>query len=227
MGGPAVTPETDTVLQKASGAVFASFLTSAGYIYRYVPRSYREVDDYPTVNLLVRKKVFERLGGFDTDYWPGEDTKLCLDITEKLGMKIIYDPEVLVYHHRRPLFRPHLRQVARYAFQRGCFVKRFPATSMRPGYFVPSIFLIALLSGLFASFASRTIFFAYGSMLSLYIAVLTVASVAAAVNARDPLVGVMTMPGIFATHITYGFHFLKGLFSATGVVHGRAAQDVE
>ncbi len=215
VGGPAVTPETDTVLQKASGEVFASFLTSAGYIYRYVPRPYREVDDYPTVNLLVRRDVFERLGGFDTDYWPGEDTKLCLDITAKLGMKIVYDPEVLVYHHRRPLFRPHLKQVARYAFQRGCFVKRFPKTSLRPGYFVPSLFLMVLVSGPAATLASPVLLTAYGSVIVLYAFVLVLASFAAALRARDISVGIMTVPGIFLTHITYGFNFLRGLLLGT------------
>lgn len=211
VGGPAVTPESDSVLQRASGAVFASRLTSSNYIYRYIPDRYREVDDFPTVNLFIRKSVFEELGGFDTGYWPGEDTKLCLDITRKLGLKIIYDPEVFVFHHRRALFGPHLKQVSRYAFQRGYFVRAFPETSLKPGYFVPSLFLFFIAAGIFFALVSKTMFAAWAGVMSLYIAALVGASVAAMISNRDIAVGVITVPGIFLTHVIYGFNFLRGL----------------
>ncbi|MBI4743240.1 MAG: hypothetical protein HY776_00140 [Actinobacteria bacterium] len=98
--------------------------------------------------MIVRKSVLEQLGGFDTKFWPGEDTKLCLEITKKLNKKIIYSPDVLVYHHRRPLFTSHLKQVWSYALHRGYFVKRFPETSLRLTYFIPSIFVFGLMFGL-------------------------------------------------------------------------------
>ena len=218
VGGPAVTPESDSVLQRASGAVFSSRLVSSGYVYRYVPRRLREVDDFPTVNLFVRKSVFRELGGFDTGYWPGEDTKLCLDITKKLGLKIIYDPEVLVFHHRRALFGPHLKQVSRYAFQRGYFVRVFPETSLRPGYFVPSLFLLFTAAGMLLVFASRTVFTAWAAAMFAYVIALAGASVAAMVSNKNVAVGAAATPGIFLTHLAYGFYFLKGLlFGKRGI----------
>ncbi len=213
VGGPAVTPESDSILQRASGAVFASRLTSSNYIYRYIPDKYREVDDFPTVNLFIRKSVFEVLGGFDTGYWPGEDTKLCLDITKKLGLKIIYDPEVFVFHHRRALFGPHLKQVSRYAFQRGYFVRAFPETSFKAGYFVPSLFVLFIAAGILFALVSKTMLVAWAGVMSLYIAALVGASLAAMISNRDIAVGVITAPGIFLTHVIYGINFLKGLLS--------------
>jgi len=147
VGGPAVTPPFEPMRQKAGGQVFSSLLISGRFNYRYLPRNRREIDDYPSCNLLVRKSIMQTLGGFDTSVWPGEDTKLCLDITKKLGKKIIYDPKVLVWHHRRPLFLPHLRQVANYALHRGYFVKIYPETSFRPVYFVPTLFLFGIITG--------------------------------------------------------------------------------
>lgn len=214
VGGPAVTPPNDSRLQRASGAVFASRLTSSRYVYRYVQAAFREVDDLPSVNFLVRRSVFERLGGFDTGYWPGEDTKLCLDITKKLGLKIIYDPRVLVYHHRRALFAGHLRQVSRYAFQRGYFVKKFPETSLKPGYFVPSVFLLFITGGIAVSVFSSAAFFIFAAVMSLYAAALIAASIAATFETSDIAIGVVTLPGIFFTHVFYGYNFLKGLILA-------------
>lgn len=213
VGGPAVTPDSDSRLQKASGAVYESRLASSRYTYRYFPTAAREVDDFPTVNLFVRKDVFARLGGFDTAYWPGEDTKLCLDITRRLGLKIIYDPEVIVYHHRRKLFGPHLRQVSRYAFQRGLFVRTFPETSLRPGYFVPSAFLLFAALGLPASIVSGPAAVAYLSVLTVYSAAVVTASLASALSYGSLAVGALTLPGIMLTHAFYGYHFIRGLLS--------------
>lgn len=87
VGGPAVTAPGDNVWQQASGKVYESFLCSGGYTYRYIPQAEREVDDLPSVNLIVRKDIFELIGGYDSNYYPGEDTKLCLDIVQKAGKK--------------------------------------------------------------------------------------------------------------------------------------------
>ncbi|MBI1910801.1 MAG: glycosyltransferase [Deltaproteobacteria bacterium] len=212
VGGPAVTPRHDSAWQRASGGVFSSWLASGGYEYRYVPReNVTEVDDYPTVNLLVRRDIFEQVGGFDTNYWPGEDTKLCLDITKKLGKKIKYEPDALVYHHRRPLFRSHLQQVGRYAFHRGYFVKVLPETSLRLQYFVPSLFLVGLIIGALLSPINEFISAAYLTALAVYIVVLLATVIAMTVKEKDIIVAALAVPGIFLTHVVYGYNFLKGL----------------
>ena len=206
VGGPAVTPKDDSLLQKAGGGVYSSFLGGGSYRYRYVPMAKRAVDDYPSCNFIVRKTVFEKLGGFDTTFWPGEDTKLCLQITHELKKKIIYDPEVLVYHHRRPLFIPHLKQVWSYALHRGYFVKKFSETSLKLSYFLPSLLFLSLVIGVPLSFASPIVRGAFLSGLSLYL-VLTFAS---SIHSDGRLIPLICL-GILSTHLTYGVGFLRGL----------------
>ncbi len=208
VGGPAVTPSGDNLWQEASGLVYSSVLVSAKFCYRYLPKTKIEVEDYPTCNLLVRKSVMQQLGGFNTSFWPGEDTKLCLDITKKLGKKIIYAPDVLAYHHRRPLFIPHLKQIASYALHRGYFVKRYPETSLKPAYFIPSVFLLgiiagAVLAGIFEPF--RQI---YALGLVLYLLITAIFSFN-----RKIALSALIFPGIILTHLTYGLFFIKGLLS--------------
>ncbi len=206
VGGPAVTPDSDNPRQKASGLVYSSFLVSGNYSYRYMPGNRQEVEDYPSCNFLVRKEVLRELGGFNTDFWPGEDTKLCLDITSKLGKKIIYDPGVLVYHHRRPLFMAHLKQVASYALHRGYFAKRYPKTSLKIAYFIPSIFLLIVILGAFLSLFSDSLRVIYFSGLSLYLLAVIVSSIVRRLNLAH-----LVFCGIILTHLTYGFYFLKGI----------------
>jgi len=210
VGGPAVTPPDDGLMQQASGHVYSSLLGGGVYAYRYVPQRKREVDDYPTCNLLVRRWVLEKLGGFDTRFWPGEDTKLCLEITRDLGMKILYAPDVLVYHHRRPLFRPHLRQVRSYALHRGYFAKRFPETSLRLFYILPTLLVASLLGGAALSLAWPSLRPLYALGIGLY---LLAVWLSALVASRNLWLSLAVAAGIVAMHLTYGIWFMIGLLS--------------
>lgn len=208
VGGPAVTPPGDSYLQKVSGYIYSSFLAGGNYSYRYLPQKARFVDDYPSCNLLIRKDVLDSISGFNTEFWPGEDTVICLKIVNRLKMKIAYDPEVLVYHHRRDFPAGHLKQVKSYALHRGYFVKRFPETSFRVSYFLPSLFLMYVISLLIIPFFNNGIFFKIWLIpFLIYLIILIFDGIKVLFYA--PLV----MPGIFLTTLTYGFYFIKGLFS--------------
>jgi GT2 family glycosyltransferase len=146
VGGPGLTPQEDSYMMRAGGLCYESIIGSASNQYRFVKKPRRDVDDYPAYNLLIRKSVLEAIGGFGTTFYGGEDTKLCADIV-RLGKKIVYTPNVVTYHHRRPLFWQHLRQVANVGLHRGYFTKVLPETSRRLVYFLPS--LLALDAGMF------------------------------------------------------------------------------
>lgn len=207
VGGPAVTPPTDDLLMRAGGEVYESLLVSGNFRYRYRKGKKQYVDDYPSCNLIVKKDIFDQLGGFKTNFWPGEDTHLCLEITNRLNKKIVYDPEALVFHHRRPLFLQHLRQIKNYAQHRGYFVKRFPQTSLRWQYFVPSFFLMWLIAGIPASLLNCFFALFYFVTILGYSAIL----IAASYDERYPEMLRYVALGIFLTHICYGYNFILGL----------------
>jgi len=140
-----VTPHGVSWQEEASGWASASPIGAGPYTYRFLPGKKQSVDDYPSMNLAVRKTDFKRVGGYDSNFWPGEDTKLCLDLTHKLNKKIIYEPKSLVYHHRRPILLPHLKQNGNYGLHRGFFARILPKTSLRPIYFLPSAILIGFI----------------------------------------------------------------------------------
>ncbi|MFH0876434.1 MAG: glycosyltransferase [archaeon] len=208
VGGPAVTPINESIKRKISGLIFSCPITSGGAgTYRYVPGKRRYVDDFPSVNFIVRKSVFEKLNGFDTNFWPGEDTKLCLDIVHKLNMKIIYDPTVLVYHHRREVYKDHLKQVKSYAIHRGFFAKKYPQTSFRIGYFMPSIFVLGLLLGWLFSFVHIFFFYFYIATVLLYIIM------ALGDSLRHKSLAHYVFIGVILTHLAYGIFFMQGILS--------------
>lgn len=213
VGGPAVTPENDTFSQKVSGAVFLSKL-SGGNPERYWPvGKTKEVDDWPSVNLLVRKSDFAAVNGFNSNYWPGEDTQLCLDLVKKLNKKIIYDPEVFVWHHRRSGLIKHLKQIGSYGLHRGFFAKKYPENSFKLKYFIPAGFFIFVAFDWILLFLPYPLKLAYSSIWLMYLLALIVSFFDIYLKIKDIKVTFIAIPYIFLTHIYYGYKFLQGLLS--------------
>lgn len=208
VGGPAVTPKTDGLRQKASGSIYSSLLGGGVYRYRYTPQKRHFVDDFPSCNFIARKSILEEVGGFGTTFWPGEDTALCLEITKRQGKRIVYDPEVLIYHHRRKLFIPHLKQVCSYGLHRGYFVKRFPRTSLRIWYFLPTFLVFGLFFGWLVGFIHPLFHKMY------FISVFVYLSMALLTGLRNRS-ALCIFPGLILTNLCYGIFFIKGLFSRT------------
>lgn len=210
VGGPAVTPDNNSFGQKVSGAVFLSKL-SGGNPERYWPAGEpKEIDDWPSVNLLVRKTDFLRVGGFNSEFWPGEDTKLILDLIKKLNKKIIYDPRVFIWHHRRSGLLNHLRQVGGYGIHRGFFAKKYPETSFKLKYFIPAGFFIFVVLGWILLFFPHPFKFAYFSIWLIYLLALIVSFFDIYLKIKDIKVTLAAISYIFLTHLYYGWRFIKG-----------------
>ncbi|MFC1721663.1 glycosyltransferase [Patescibacteria group bacterium] len=237
--GPGVTPDSDGLWAKISGEVLSSPLTSWKYIYRYqsAGRFFREpknincrkcsgcrkcpvideiftVDDAPTVNFLIRREVFDKAGGFNTKYYPGEDTKLSLNIVKDQKLKIIYDPEVYVWHHRRNSLYKHFQQNGRYAIHRGFFAKRYPETSLRLQYFIPTFFVVFLALSLVALWLlpqGSWLWWGIDALWAIYIVLLFISGAVSAYRQKNPFIGLMVVPIIFLTHVVYGIGLVVGL----------------
>jgi GT2 family glycosyltransferase len=205
-GGPAITPPDDSPRQRASGAIFSASLVTATTRHRYVPESQRDVDGLPSCNLLVRRDAFLRDAEASVRYWPGEDILLCM-FASRDGARIIYDPHAFVYHHRRPVFTPHMQQVWRYGYFRGFFLRRLSTSRRDAIYAVPAAFVLAhapVLAALRRPGPRVLALLAAGAYVTL---VARSARRAAREERANPwLVAV----GIYLTHVTYGSGTIVG-----------------
>ncbi len=61
----------------------------------------RPVDYCSGASLMVKRQVFQKLGGFEEKFAPAyyEDTDLCFAIREQLGLKVMYQPQSEVVHY--------------------------------------------------------------------------------------------------------------------------------
>ncbi|MCE5278615.1 MAG: glycosyltransferase [Planctomycetaceae bacterium] len=146
--GPALTPPQEPWLRRICGWAMASPLIMGPQVSgNYDPHRTAElVQNASTCNLVVRRDVLERLGGFDESLRTSEDVALSNAIVAA-GMTILRDPAVVVYHHRRDLVHFWMQW-----FNEGLSLKQ-RGTFNRAGavlVWIPSLFVIAqaVLAGL-------------------------------------------------------------------------------
>jgi GT2 family glycosyltransferase len=203
VGGPGVTPPESDWPERVGGAVYESPAGSAFLRFRFLPLPARRVNDYPAYNLFVRRDALAEVGGWGTTFYGGEDTVLCLRLAER-GWLVHYAPDVVVFHHRRPIIRPHLRQVANVGRHRGYFVRAFPATSRRALYALPALTPAALAACAFLVWRRPAA--------GLALAAGAYALVAGESLRRHPASVALATPAVaVAHHLAYGTAFLRGL----------------
>ncbi len=186
--------------------VLSSFMVGS-LSTRYKAQNCFESDDIHSCNFIARKAVVEKAGGWNEKYWPGEDTLMCLAI-KKTGQKLLESSDVVVYHHRRSLFRPHIKQVSRFGEHRGFFAKKFPENSVKLTYFLPSVLVCLLIAGIMLSllFPQFVILLLLG--ISSY---LVLSLIATTLQVKSLKMVLSVWLGIIVTHLVYGVYFLLGL----------------
>ncbi len=205
--GPGLLPQNTNRWEQIFDVILCSPFGSGGYRYRFMKDTSRYVDDYPSMNFLIKKDVFNELGGFNNEYWPGEDSKLCEDLVYKIRGKIFYHPDVTVYHHRRNNLKGFLKQHANYGYHRGAFFAHGDKNSRRLSYLIPTFFVLYFFFLIFYLLSS--IFYPYLLSSTFYLPVLPLFTyfLLAFLFLYKSLIAI---PVLFLTHVIYGTMFIKG-----------------
>lgn len=134
-GGPNLTPYRSSPFQIIQGAVLGSIVTSGPVRRRYGEHPSSDADERSLIlcNLAVRRSAMRP---FQADLACAEENQLLLEL-ESGGVKMHYDPSLVVYHERRDTPKGFSRQIYKYGYGRGQVLRRNPM-SFRPAYLVPS-----------------------------------------------------------------------------------------
>ena len=149
VGGPNFTPREGLPFAKAVGRIFGSkFLFSFRYTIGHAKP--KEIEHNPTCNYIIKKEVFKTVK-FHNTLWPGEDAEFDIRLIKK-GFKILYAPNVVVWHHRRSRPLPFLKQMFNYGKTRAQVTRMHPDSfDIRYFAFISAFFfLLALYSISFA-----------------------------------------------------------------------------
>ena len=212
-GGPNLTPDNAGLEERCSGYIFSSPIGSAAMATRYLPDGYSTKDaketDLISCNMAVKKPVLEAVGGFPEDLWPGEEN-VFLHQVKKRGYRLVYVPNAIVQHRRRPVFLEHALQVFRYGSGRGRMIRENPDTA-RALFLLPSVFVLFLLvAGFLSVYMNGLALTAFLIAGTSYVAVVVSESLRIAVRRKDLCAFLLLPLAFFLHHCAYGLGFLKG-----------------
>jgi len=204
--GPGLTPPGDNFWQKITGAILSSWFGSGPYRYRFVQESPRFVDDYPAYNMIVKRDVLIKVGGFGTKYYGGEDTAICIKLINA-GEKIFYYPDIIVFHHRRRFPFEYGRQVGNVGLHRGYFVKAHSQTSLRVSYFGPAILLVSSIIFLILAIIDLQLVTPFVYLFILVYMVIFIEGF----RKSSLIINIILPFAVFYNHFAYSIQFIKGL----------------
>ncbi|HEY4716302.1 MAG TPA: glycosyltransferase [bacterium] len=206
VGGPSLTPDTDTFIQKCFALMFASPFGGFNIRHRHKKSGkYRSATERELIscNLAIKRDVFLRENGLRGELFPNEENEFLDRLTAR-KYKLFYDPEMYVHRSQRKGIWRFFKQI--FTYGRG----RMDQTLMNPVFiklyhFVPMLFVIYLASIPFAdNYFYLMPLFAY-SALSLFFSGIS------ALEARR-LACFFIMPIVFAVcHIAYGMGSIWGI----------------
>lgn len=147
VGGPNLTPPKSSFFEKANGWALGSLFGSGPMVKRYVAAPVNQKADQKSLilcNMAIEKKVLtENKVFFDERIICNEENLLIWKL-QKLSVKIVYTPKLIVYHKRRDTFKRFFLQVATYGA--GRFQQTLAApNSVVPATLVAPTFIIYLL----------------------------------------------------------------------------------
>lgn len=220
VGGPSLTPATDSPFQRAIGCAVSSLLGSGGVRNRYRRVGVRRItDDRELIlcNLCFRGAVFLAEGGLDARLYPNEENEL-LDRLQGRGYRLLHDPELAIWRSQRPNMRSFCRQM--YGYGRGRGEQTRISSSWPPSMLIPPLFLLYLLSLLLLHP------WWYMLPLAAYL-LLVVGNVLLSLMGRtEPAVAVRLLWLIPLMHLLYGAGIIVGLLQPRFSVGGAAGASV-
>jgi len=144
VGGPSLTPDADSTLQRAFGMVFISPFGGGGVRNRYRRHGgVRATGEQELIlcNLSFRRELFHEFGGFDERLYPNEENEL-MDRIAATGRLLMYDPELAVERSQRRTVRAFVRQL--FGYGRGRAEQTLISGRIKPVAFLPPLFVLYL-----------------------------------------------------------------------------------
>jgi GT2 family glycosyltransferase len=148
VGGPSITPGSDSWLQQVFGFALASLFGSGPVSNRYRKSGViRKTTDKELIlcNLCIRRSVFMDFNGFDERLYPNEENEFLHRLSVS-GHTLLYDPLMYVYRSQRKTLGSFVWQMFNYG--RGRAQQSLITGSYSITSFIPLCFIVYLLTSL-------------------------------------------------------------------------------
>lgn len=210
IGGPSLLKTEKNILGSLSAFFFSSWIGLGPFRSRYIPQGpIRQATERELIlcNLLMRKELLIKNGGFQRNLYPNEENELLKRIKRRdPSVQMIYQPNALVHRRARASLVQFVRQLYSYGQGRSKHIHLLK----EPGdiiFFLPTtvLFYLLLLPALLS------VQFLFLGPLILY-SLLVLLSVFSIKQKPTFLVAIVSPFFFLLGHLFYGLGFAIGLF---------------
>ena len=170
------------------------------------------MDHNPTCNYVLRREAVAGIG-FHPTLWPGEDVEFDIRL-QQAGHRILYAPDVVVWHHRRSRPLPFLRQMFNYGVTRAQVTRMHPDSFDQRHYAFIVAFVVLMTLYALAWWQPLPVAVPWLLPVALnvaYFGVLGLAGLLVGVQTRSPKQARYAPMVLFIQHFGYSLGLLVGL----------------
>jgi GT2 family glycosyltransferase len=215
IGGPNILPPGSSLRAELAQDVLFCGLGVGAFPKKRCADGLFDVKEIPSSNMIARRELMVAVGGFDPSLLTGEDAKVCFSV-RKDGFRVVFASDVAVLHHRRPLGKSFCRSIFAYGRDKAFVLKEMFSWD-KSFYFIPTLFVLGLVTGPVAWLCSVVLGGMYAAVVAAYLlAVLVVCLPRQGIYRRA-----MMLAWIPIMHVAYGVGFLWGMLASKASVKRR------
>lgn len=143
VGGPNLSPENESPFGKAVRFLFSFGSLISGSIYVTDSKKIKIVKSIPGCNAIYKRVALEKVMPVDETLLTGDDVEMNYQLTSR-EYKVLYVPDVIVWHYRRDNPKKFWKQIYRYAVGRLQLAKRHK-DAVNPIHIISGLLLPALI----------------------------------------------------------------------------------
>lgn len=216
IGGPGVAVENLSFSDRCSYYTLASPFSSGFSYMRYFNSGITYEggeNDLILCNNLIRRGVFNEVGGFHPEQIPCEENELYRRIIDK-GWRLFYVSDMEVKHYVKPVF-VMIRKAFWYGVGRGSFIIRRPRCNMKPKIYIPSLSLLFISSfSLFSIFSPLARYFLATYLVLYSFNMLQHLAFVFRKFSKNPIFWFVLPPITFFFHHAYGLGVMVGILKS-------------
>jgi GT2 family glycosyltransferase len=201
-----LSPGKQNFVGEVSGVAFLSFMGGRNFFSQNAVFPEERYTDHLSF-CCYRKDAVQKVGGFDPDFWCGQDYELDIRL-RKAGYKILYTPNTRVYHFKRDSVRSLWRQMYRYGIARAKIVKKHHET-LRFYYLLGPLFILGAILIAILTLLHVLPLWVIPALIVAYILLSLVSTLQII---RKPSVVVSSVLFYLLIHVGYGAGFIRGFF---------------
>ena len=218
VGGPNFIPKNGSAFNQAVDLLLnlGSILSNSVHVVNL--KTVKPVQSLPGCNAIYRKEALKKVMPIDEGLLTCEDAEMNYRLSQK-GYKLLYTPDVFVWHHRRDYPKKFWKQIYRYAIGRLQLSKKYPRTINL------THFLFGLSIPIFIGLILITILFNFSYLLialGLIVASITVILLGLSwARYKSILVGLDALLVMLIFTLAWSLGFLRELFLPIKNVKGK------